>query len=224
MKICVLIPVHNEAQTIGQLVSGLKERSLDALVVDDGSSDGSGKIAQENGAFIIRNNKKMGKGVSLQRGFSYILKRDYEGIVTMDGDGQHDIGDIDKFVEKAGAYPNCVITGNRMSNTKGMPFIRYLTNHIMSGLISFICKQTVKDTQCGYRYIGCGILKGINLSCGDFEIETEILIKSSKKGFNIYSVPVKTIYRNEKSKIDPFKDTIRFFVYLSKELFSKEEK
>ena len=91
----------------------------------------------------------------------------------------------------------------------------------MSSLISFACRNSIADTQCGYRYINCDILKQIQFSSDDFEIETEILMKAAKKGYPIYSVPIKTIYRDEKSKIHPFKDTIRFVNYFIKEIFSK---
>ncbi|MCK5260152.1 MAG: hypothetical protein KAJ70_03740, partial [Candidatus Omnitrophica bacterium] len=114
-----------------------------------------------------------------------------------------------------------VIVGNRMANAKGMPFVRYCTNHFMSRLISLACGQSIVDTQCGYRYIHCDILKAIDLISRDFEIETEILMKACQKGFKVRNVPIKTIYRNEESKINPFKDTIRFFTYFIKEICSR---
>ena len=95
-----------------------------------------------------------------------------------------------------------------------MPLVRLLVNRIMSAMISGVCRQRVPDTQCGFRYIGRRPLQEIKLSCKDFEIESEVLIEASHKGFKIYSVPIKTIYSNEVSKINPFVDTIRFFVYI----------
>ena len=60
-----------------------------------------------------------------------------------------------------------------------------------------------------------------SIDSNDFEIETEVLIKASRRGYPDFSIPIKTIYQNEKSKINPFKDTMRFFVYLIRELFKK---
>lgn len=220
MNICVVIPSYNESQNIGPVVKSLCARGFDVVVVDDGSTDGTGSIAKDQGATIIRHEQKNGKGYSLQKGFEYALQHDYEGVITMDGDGQHDTGDINQFVTTAQKHKISIITGNRMVNSKGMPFIRYCTNRFMSWLISLACRQSIADTQCGYRYISCDILRDLNLTCSDFEIETEILIGASKKGFKIYNVPVKTIYRDEESEIKPFKDTIRFFVYFIKEICS----
>ena len=218
MKVCVIIPVHNEANTIGPLVTSLKRKNLDVVVIDDGSTDSSGLIAERQGARIFSNEGKQGKGYSLKEGFQHALSENYEGTIAMDGDGQHNPDDIEQFLNLAQKFPVSVINGNRMHDHARMPWVRYLTNRFMSLLISLTCRQYIPDTQCGFRYISCKILKEIHLASNDFEIETEILMKAAKKGFRIYSVPVKTIYRNEKSKISPLKDTLRFFGYFFKEV------
>lgn len=220
MNICIVIPAHNESCTIGFLVESLSRKSFDVVVIDDGSEDDTGMIAREKGAMVIRHDQKQGKGCSLRAGFRYALDHGYEAVITMDGDGQHDIGGIDRFLIEAKKHKVCVMVGNRMGNSKGMPFIRYCTNRFMSWLISLACGQMISDTQCGYRYIHCDILDQIDLASRGFEIETEILMKACRKGFTVWNVPIKTIYRNEESKINPFKDTIRFFAYFIKEILS----
>jgi len=221
MKICIIIPAYNESQHIGSLIETLCAQERDVIVIDDGSTDGTGTIAKEKGAVVIHHDQKNGKGFSLRKGFEYALEHDYDGVIAMDGDGQHDCSDIKQFVELAKNNKVSVITGNRMGNVRKMPFTRYFTNRFMSWLISMACRQSVADTQCGFRYISCDILRKLNLGCRDFEIETEILMKASKKNFKILSVPIKTIYCDEKSQINPFKDTIRFITYFSKEILSK---
>jgi hypothetical protein len=106
-----------------------------------------------------------------------------------------------------------------MHNPVGMPGVRRMTNGFMSWLISVICRQQITDTQCGFRLVTTKVLKSIDLKCNDFEIETEMLIKASKKGFRIVSAPIETIYRNEVSKINPLRDTLRFIRYISTEIF-----
>jgi len=97
-----------------------------------------------------------------------------------------------------------------MGMPKGMPFVRVLTNKFMSSVISLICCQHIPDSQCGYRLFTREVIANVNIKSQKFEIESEILIKLSNKGFRIESVPIKTIYANEKSKIRPIRDTIRF--------------
>ena len=224
MKICVVIPAYNEAKTIGPLVESIKKKGLDVFVIDDGSKDNCGVIAKSKGADVLRLDPNQGKGNALKCGFKYALEKGYDGVIMMDSDGQHDVEDLDHFIAYSKEFPLSVITGNRMTNTKEMPRVRYLTNRFMSSLISLACRNSIADTQCGYRDISCDVLKNLHLTCADFEIETEILMKCSKKNFKVYSVSVKTIYQDEKSHINPLKDTIRFFVYFLKEIFSSKEK
>ena len=219
MKICLLIPAYNEAQALGLLVKDVRSRGFDVLVVDDGSSDHSGEIARAAGAMVLSNTSNHGKGYSLQRGFDYILGHDYDALITLDGDGQHSPADLDKFVTLFRQKRPDIICGNRMRNPQGMPGVRFLTNKIMSGLISLVCRQKIYDTQCGYRLIRMDVLRNVQVSSTAFEIESEVLIKASKKGYRVVSVPIKTIYSNERSKINPFFDTARFIVYIVREMF-----
>lgn len=221
MKICLLIPAYNEAQAIGSLVKDVRSRGYDVLVVDDGSSDATSKMASEAGASVLVNATNHGKGYSLQRGFDHIITQDYDALIALDGDGQHSPEDLQNFVKLYERERPDIICGNRMRNPKGMPGVRFVTNKVMSWLISMVCRQSIADTQCGYRLIGLNVLRNIKLSSTAFEIESEVLIKASKKGFRIVSVPIRTIYSNERSKINPFFDTIRFFIYIVREMFVK---
>jgi glycosyltransferase involved in cell wall biosynthesis len=184
------------------------------LVIDDGSSDQTSRIAKEKGATVIRNDKTIGKGASLRKGFNFVIDKNYDGILTLDGDGQHDPEDILQFIEKVKESDAKIVVGNRMFKTRNMPFARWLTNKIMSSFISSICRQNIPDTQCGFRYINKEALKSLELSTSNFEIETEILIEAGRKGYKIYSVPIKTIYQDHKSRINPFLDTMRFFGFI----------
>jgi glycosyltransferase involved in cell wall biosynthesis len=219
MNICILIPAYNEARAIGAVVKEVRSKGIDVLVVDDGSSDGTTEAARVNGASVLTNFKNQGKGFSLQRGFDHIISQHYEALITMDGDGQHAVADLDGFIRLYQEKRPDVICGNRMTDHKGMPFVRFLTNQIMSGLISLVCRQKIYDTQCGYRLITTNVLKNIQLSSSAFEIESEVLIKASKKKYRIASVPVRTIYAGEQSKINPFFDTVRFIVYIIRGMF-----
>lgn len=220
MKVCVLIPALNEARTIGKIVQAVRGQNLDVVVIDDGSSDRTGEIAKENGAKVIRHEMKKGKGASLRDGFNDVLQNDYGGVIILDGDGQHDVDEIKKFLQEAKLYPKTVVVGNRMQDIQKMPFLRVLTNKIMSGLISLTCGVSIPDSQCGYRYIPTEVLRQIHLTCDDYEIETEILIKVRKQGFSVRSIPIKTIYAQETSYIHPVKDTLRFISYYLRETFS----
>lgn len=155
-----------------------------------------------------------GKGAALETGFRYAREEKFEAVITLDADGQHAPSDIPRFLDvyqKTGAP---VIVGSRMTNVTKMPLIRKLTNWYMSWLLSRIMKQWVPDTQCGYRMFRVDALPDSGLGSQRFAAESEILLHLADRGHRIESASVQTIYGDEKSKIHPVRDTIRFFSML----------
>jgi glycosyltransferase involved in cell wall biosynthesis len=223
MKIAIVIPAYNEAKAIGPLVEAVRALKYDCIVIDDGSADKTDSIALEAGAVVLKTSGKSGKGNALKVGFDYVRAHGYEALIAMDGDGQHSPSDIPSFVTCYQQAHADIVSGNRMRNPQGMPLVRLVTNRLMSWLISLFCHQHIPDTQCGFRLIRTKVLEVIKLESSDFEIETEVLIKASKKGFKIASVGIETIYRNEVSKIQPVRDTFRFIAYLWRESWRKND-
>jgi len=220
-KTIVLIPSYNESSAIGAIIRELKAKNLSVCVIDDGSIDDTAAIAKASGASVVKHENNMGKGASLIDGFAYVLRGDFTAALVMDGDGQHCVSDVDNFFNKMDSTGSDIVIGNRMSDTALMPIARRLTNKFMSCLISMMCGHDIPDTQCGFKLIKRNVLERVNLSASNYEIESELLLKAAKNGFKIESVPVKTIYQNEKSRINPFVDTIRFIVFLMKTMVGR---
>lgn len=198
------------------------------IVVDDGSYDATSQIAQNSGAIVIEHQINRGKGAALRTGFQYALDHKYDAVITMDSDGQHDADDIPKFLEafesKTSALmyrdtkPIGIILGSRMQDISTMPAIRKVTNKLTSFVGSLLAHQKLTDSQSGFRLISSNVLRTVQLETTGFEMESELLIKASKTGFRIISVPIKTIYGQEVSKIDPVLDTYRFLRLLFRSL------
>lgn len=220
-KICVLIPSYNEARTIGGIVKELRAKGLQVYVVDDGSGDDTAVIAEREGAVVLKHAANLGKGASVREGFKKIRESEFEAVIIMDGDGQHRISDIDNFIKRADEAGADMVVGNRMSDVSAMPFIRIQTNHFMSGLLSKMAGQYVPDTQCGFRYIKRSVIEKIRLDSSNFEIESEMIIKAARAGFKIDSVPIETVYQDEKSRINPLIDTARFVIFVIRMSFGK---
>ncbi len=219
MKACVVIPTYNEARAIANLVRKIKQQELEVVVIDDGSYDNTFRIAEDSGAVVLHNLNNEGKGASLIKGFSYALDKDFDAVITMDGDGQHLPEEIPYFVRLAQYSDSGIVIGNRMLKRKDMPLIRILTNKLMSWFISSLAKQKIPDTQCGFRLIKKEVLKKIDLRTRKYETESEIIIQAARLGFKIESVPIKTIYEGEKSQINPVIDTLRFIKFIVRELW-----
>lgn len=221
MRTCVLIPTHNEAKNIAELVKNIRGQKLDILVIDDGSSDNTADLARDNGAEVIKNPRNLGKGASLIKGFEHILNNGFDACITMDGDGQHRPEEISNFIQAASSSTDGIIIGNRMAKSANMPLLRVLTNKFMSWLISKIIRQKISDSQCGFRLLKKEVLKKIKLRTAKFEIESEIIIEASRNGFTIASIPITSVYINETSHINPFTDTLRFLRFLFERIKQK---
>jgi glycosyltransferase involved in cell wall biosynthesis len=219
-RYCVIIPAFNAERTIGVVVEAVKQRGLPVIVIDDGSRDRTAAIASERGALVISHLRNYGKGRALRTGFAYALRSSYDGIVTMDGDGQHDAEDILPLIRAGEVQHAGMVVGNRMSNGHAaMPRARWLTNRLMSRLVSFLARHPIPDSQCGLRVIRKELLASLSLSADRFEIETELLLAAAKRRWKTVSVPVRTIYNDHPSPIQPLRDTIRFFGVVLRYLF-----
>jgi glycosyltransferase involved in cell wall biosynthesis len=223
MNICVVVPVYNESKTIAGIVTQVKNIGLDVLVIDDGSSDTTSEAAKDSGAIVLKNDKNEGKGASLIKGFNYALAHNFDAIITMDGDGQHEPGDIRSFVSVAARSDSGILIGTRMSEPKNMPLVRFMTNTFLSWFISCISGQDIPDTQCGFRLIKKEVLEKVKLRTNNYEAESELLIKAARLGFKIESLPIHTIYMGEKSRINPFVDSWRFVRLIVFEIFNGEK-
>ncbi|MBU1090762.1 MAG: glycosyltransferase family 2 protein [Candidatus Omnitrophica bacterium] len=220
MKTCIVIPAYNEARTIGEVIKRIRNLNLDLIIVDDGSLDNTSEVAKIAGATVIKNTSNEGKGSSLIKGFSYALKNNFDAVISMDADGQHHADDISNFIDLAKKSDSGILIGNRMQETKDMPWLRIQTNKTMSWFISLLTRQKIYDSQCGFRLIKREVLEKIKLNTNKYETESEMLVKAARLGFKIESVPIRTIYAEETSQINPFIDTLRFFRFLIKEVWT----
>lgn len=222
MKIYAVIPSYNAEKTIVSIISAIKKLDIPIVVVDDGSSDRTEELARGKGAIVLHHRKNEGKGAALRNGFNYIISNtDCEAVITLDSDGQHDPGSIPDFINLAFADKKIgVVVGNRMDHTENMPYIRIATNRFMSWAISKVCRQEIPDTQCGFRLVKRRVLENIKLLTSNFEIESETLIRASRLGYKIASIPIQSIYsRKISSKINPIIDTFRFLIFIIKQIW-----
>lgn len=226
MKICVLIPAYNEGERIEGVVSKILklEEVSEVVVVDDGSADSTSEKAKKGGAIVLRHRINKGKGAALRTGFSYVKNKDFDAVITMDGDGQHKYSEIPNFIKEFKEKDSGIVLGTRMGKCRNMPFIRYATNRFTSFVTSLLCGSKITDSQSGFRLISVKALKKIKLSTSKFEIESEVLIQTARKGFKFIEIPISTVYlpdSTQKSKINPFIDTLRFFRFVIENVIRK---
>ena len=213
LKVCVLIPAYREERRIGAVVREVLDYCSDVVVIDDGSPDDTAKAAAEAGATVLEHVHNQGKGAALQTGFDHARARGCDLAITMDADGQHAPSDIPAFLQAYERTHSPVLVGNRMNNVATMPPLRRFVNRFMSDLLSRVMGQHVPDSQCGFRlYHRSAFPEGpYDAHSKRFAAESEILLRLALQGRKIGAVAIQTIYGDEKSKVNPFTDTFRFF-------------
>jgi glycosyltransferase involved in cell wall biosynthesis len=217
-NVAALIPCYFEERFIGDVAKRVHAQLETVLVVDDGSTDATEANARAAQVEVIRHSVNQGKGAAIKTGLRALSERPgIEYALILDGDGQHAPEEIPRFLEAANRTGAEMLVGNRMSDVEKMPFVRKLTNRFMSWQISSVCGQPVPDSQCGFRMIQRGLLPAMAaIATTKFDYETEMLVVASRLGHRIAAVPISTIYGDEKSKIHPVRDTIRFYQMMAR--------
>jgi glycosyltransferase involved in cell wall biosynthesis len=188
------------------------------LAVDDGSTDRTSDEARAAGCEVVRHEKNAGKGAAIKTGLRTLLAKEaVEFVLILDGDGQHLPEEIPAFLEAANSSHAPMVVGNRMSDVKAMPFVRKCTNRYMSWTISRVIGQRVPDTQCGFRMFHRSLAgEFLSTESESFDFETEMLAIAARKGCPIAAAKVSTVYGDEVSKINPLRDTMKFFKLLNR--------
>ncbi|KAA3616056.1 MAG: glycosyltransferase family 2 protein [Calditrichaeota bacterium] len=212
----ILIPAYNAQNSIEELLARIDSVCPDVqiIVVDDGSTDDTAIVVKNVGSPIyLANKRNLGKGAALIRGIDYIKKYfpDCAAVIFIDSDLQHLPEKIPEFIDAFEKGRGTFILGKREFVLQKMPVARIVSNFITSAIVSLKVKKRIFDSQCGFRLVSLEILKlSAPFQSKKYEFETEILIKAAKNSGNFYHIPIPTIYDNEVSYINGFRDTIAF--------------
>lgn len=212
MKAWALVPAYNEATTIADVVRGARALVAAVLVVDDGSTDGTGETAAAAGAEVMRLDRNGGKGTAIRAGLSRVLQSDATHVIFMDGDLQHRPHEIPGLLAEAEATGAAMVIGERVFVRDEMPASRYWANVIGSWALATLMGVDLKDTQSGFRVVRTDVLRQVSLEATGYEFETELVVKLARRGAHIARVPIKAVYAGETSKIRPVRDTTRNIV------------
>lgn len=209
-KVAALIPAYEAAASVGTVVERTLAVVPSVYVVDDGSSDGTGEIARASGAKVLTHEHNQGKGRALQTGFAALLEAGFDGVITLDADGQHIPEEILKLLEKADAGADLVL-GVRDQAFESFGRVRRMANSISSRLISFAAGQSIPDIQTGFRYYGRRLLEEVGLQETGFEAESAIVVRAARRGYRVLVTPVRLDFADGRctSHYRPWTDSLR---------------
>ncbi len=223
MTLCALIAAFNEEATIAAVVAGVLRHVPDVVVVDDGSTDRTGERAAAAGARVVRHAQNRGKGTAIRTGLARVLPGPYSHVLFIDGDLQHDPGDIPLLLS-AGERSGCDLVIAERAFVKGsMPTARFYSNRIGSRILSAFIGTEIADSQSGFRLARADRLRELRLTATGYEIETEMLIGLARRHASLCRVSIAARYQGSRSKLRSVRDTFRTcmlavrYRYLSRE-------
>ena len=202
-NVAVVIPALNEALRIRDVVTGALAQCPNVIVVDDGSEDATVERIADLPVVVLRHARRMGKGASLRDGFAEALRRGLQGVLTMDGDGQHAAEDIPRLLAAAQRHPGSIVIGARLRKRASQPSYRRLANEFGDWGIAFGTGYRIADTQSGQRFYPAAVAALGDVPGEDFVFEAQILISAARRlGTRCVSVPIESRYSVHDSDVE----------------------
>lgn len=217
-----IIPSLNPDEKLLELVSDLEKDFNKIIIINDGSSskDVFNKLKKHKKCIILEHEINKGKGEALKTAFRYYqecLITQYDGIITLDADGQHLKEDVLYISQK---LKNNAILGTRCFNTKETPLRNKLGNRITSKVFKWLYGVYLKDTQTGLRAFPNRLIdRLINIDGSRYEYEINVLIKLVKLKEKMEEIDIKTVYlenSNKKSHFNVLKDSYHIYKLMFK--------
>jgi dolichol-phosphate mannosyltransferase len=207
MKIAVIVPTYNEKENIQKLIQGIFDLNMDNLhiiVVDDGSPDGTGRLAEEikkknEKIHIIHRAGKMGLGTAYMEGFRYALKNEAEFFLGIDADFSHDYLLIPQFIKEMENHD--LVVGSRYvpgGGIKNWPFSRMILSSWGNFYARRMLKMPIRDLTTGYKCYRKKVVEYLinqEIDAAGYVFLTETTYYAHKKGFKIKEIPIIFINR-----------------------------
>jgi glycosyltransferase involved in cell wall biosynthesis len=212
MLLSVIIPVYNEELTVGNVIDRVKLAlqkiglEYEIIVVDDHSYDLSLDVVREHYSKLYTLKQHMGKGYALRAGF---VKAKGDIIVTLDSDGSHRPEELERILTPILKNKTDLVIGSRYLNQKNVATrkLNAFGVRIFNSLIQLLTGTAVTDSQSGYRAMKREVVDKLKLYAREYEIESEMLVKTAKAGFRVAEVPISFEQRTYgHSGVDPLWD------------------
>ena len=198
LVIIAAIPCHNEERFIGSVVLKAKRYVSQTIVVDDGSTDDSANIAEAAGAVVIRKQHVGGKGSTVALVFQEVSRLGADVLVLMDGDGQHDAGEIPKLLKPVSEGSADIVIGSRfLERGNQIPKYRILGQRILTFVTNLGSGSKLTDSQSGFRAFSRKAIHTLSFNEQGFAVESEMQFLAKEKGLDVIEVPITTCYEDK---------------------------
>jgi len=208
-KIRVLagIAAYNEARYIGSIVLQARQYVDEVIVVDDGSTDNTARVAELAGATVIRHAANRGKGAAIQSILAEARKRKPDILVLLDADSQHDPNEIPALIRPISDSFDLVI-GSREAQKDKTPRYRRIGQKVLLRSTQLASKTNISDSESGFRALSSKAINELDLTEKGFAIESEMITRAADKNLKITEVPISNIYTTDGSTLNPIRHGI----------------
>ena len=194
MKTVAIIPAYNESTHIADVIRRMMPHVDQVVVVDDGSTDGTGDVAREAGAFVVTHKMTCGAGAATMTGIIAARLLHAQIVITIDADGQHHPEDTPMLISSILDESADVVIGTRFKGVSKVPLLPRFFNKIGNILTYITTGKYVSDSQSGFKAFGPVALYTIHLHMNGFEFCTEIVREISQYGWCVKEVPIQVTY------------------------------
>jgi glycosyltransferase involved in cell wall biosynthesis len=191
LRVAAAIPAYQAARSIAEVVARTRPFVERVVVVDDGSTDGTGDRVRGLEARVLSHGVNRGKGSALQTAFDEYMADGFDLVITLDADGQHLPEEIPTLLAAAEEHDADLVLGTRDHLFAAMSTVRRTSNRVSSRLISFAAGQQFSDIQTGFRLYRRRLLESVRLRETGFDAESAILVRAVRRGFRVVPVPVR---------------------------------
>jgi glycosyltransferase involved in cell wall biosynthesis len=215
--VLVIVPAFNEAASIGNVISELKSHSYDTLVVSDGSTDATGRIARTGGARVLDLPINLGVGGALRAGFRFAVSEGYAAVVQVDADGQHPADEIIDLITAANEYQAQMVIGSRFisaGTSMQVGAIRRIVMRVLARSSSKATGVTITDTTSGFRIITQPLLsKFAQTFPTNYLGDTyEAVVAAGRAGYKVVEIPAALRERAAGESTASIAQSVRFTV------------
>ncbi len=204
LRVLCGIPAYNEERCVGSIVLRAKQYADEVIVVDDGSTDNTARVAALAGAAVIRHDENRGKGAAIQSIVAEAKKRPPDILVLLDADSQHNPDEIPALIRPISEGFDLVI-GSREAQRDKTPTYRRIGQKVLLRSTRLISSHNVSDSESGFRALSRRAIDELELREKGFAVESEMLAQAAGKKLRITEVPISNIYTADGSTLNPMR-------------------
>jgi glycosyltransferase involved in cell wall biosynthesis len=204
MRVLAGIPAYNEASYVGSIILQARQYVDEVIVVDDGSTDNTARIAELAGATVIRHKQNKGYGAAIQSILAEAKQKNPDVLVLLDADSQHNPNEIPTLI-KAVSEGSDLAIGSREAQKDKTPRYRRIGQKIVSRSTRLASKANISDSECGFRAFSKKAISELELKASGMAVSSETIVCAAEKNLRITEVPISNIYTTDGSTLNPIR-------------------